>query len=74
VRNAHADAAPATPHKLIEAVIARWRGVVPGSKEERLQETGYTLSPPQIGDETGQPTLGDSVLKRSSILKKSVAG
>jgi DNA helicase HerA-like ATPase len=73
VRNAHADSAPAAPQKLVEAVIARWRGFTPSSKEEGLQEIGHAPSPPHSGDEAGRPAPGNSVLKRSSILKKSFA-
>jgi hypothetical protein len=73
VRNAHADSAPAAPQKLVEAVIARWRGFTPSSKEEGLQEIGHAPFPPQSGDEAGRPAPGNSVLKRSSILKKSFA-
>jgi uncharacterized protein len=70
VRNAHADSAPAAPHELVDAVIARWRGATPGNKEERLQEPGYASSAPQ---NAGQPAPGNSVLKGYSILKKNVA-
>jgi hypothetical protein len=71
VRNAHADSTPAAPHKLVDAVIARWRGANPGDKQEQLQETVYASSPPRNGGVAGQPAPGNSVLKRSNILKKN---
>lgn len=70
VRNAHPDSAPASPHELVDAVIARWRGATPGNKPTELQEAAHTSSPSQNGGGVGPPPPGNSVLKRSNILKK----
>jgi uncharacterized protein len=71
VRNTHADSTLAAPQKLVDAVIARWRGAATGNKQAQPLETTHASLPPQNGGEAGPAVSENSILKRSNILKKN---